>query len=113
MLYVIYKRKREEERGREGEKEGGREGRQRGREGGKKGGKKGGRGRERREERREGGREGGINYVPDDPRIDEETIWHVADGVVGDVALGAYPQPVPPARHEAVAGTVGVTLSQH
>ena len=51
------RRKREEERGREGEKEGRREGRQRGREGGKKGG----RGREGKEGGKKGRRERGRN----------------------------------------------------
>ena len=57
--------------------------------------------------------ETGILHIPDDPSVDEEAIRHVADGVVGDVALGAHPQPVPPARHETIAGTVRLTLTQH
>ena len=51
--------------------------------------------------------------IPHDPGVYEETVWHVGDGVVSDVALGAYPEPVSPTRHEPVARTVAVALREH
>ena len=54
-----------------------------------------------------------LQYIPYNPGVYEESIWHVADGVVSHVALRAYPEPISPARHEPVAGTVAVSLCEH
>ena len=37
----------------------------------------------------------------------------MTDGVVGDIALGANPEPISPAGHEPVARTVAVALCEH
>ena len=37
----------------------------------------------------------------------------MANWVISDITLGADPQPVSPAGHESVTGTVRVALAQH
>ena len=57
------------------------------------------------------------NYVyyvsPHNPGVDAEAFRQARVVVVDDVALGAHPEPVSPARPEAVARTERVPSAEH